>query len=186
MAAVILTVGFLALIQGTTLSAALMEQARRQTLAAQILQNEIETLRLADWKTTVSALPTAPTAVGASWNGGSNYLPGDLVTNAGNWYRCILTNSGQTTSNTTYWKLDAPSYSNSLSTTGFAYGANYSITRTVTDVVTGSMREATFTVTWLVNSNRRDENGDPVIFPYTRTSSAYFGKYGLNLTYTRS
>jgi len=185
MAAVILTVGFMGLIEAVTICSGMMDQARRQTLASQILTHEIESLRMVDWAT-ISSLPTTATPVGATWDSGRNYLPGDSVTYNGGWYRCSAAHSGQDPSNTGYWKGSPPPYANTLSTSGVAYGATYTLTRTVSDIVSGSLREATFTIQWVVATSRRDGSGNPVTFTYTRTNAAYFGKYGLNLTYQRS
>ena len=186
MAATILAVGFMGLIQAVTITSGMMDNARRQTLAAQILQHEIENLRYASW-TTISTLPTTPAAIGADWNASTSYSLGDLVSFSGGWYRCISANTGQTPPSATYWKSDPPPYANVLSTTGVAYGATYTLTRTMTNVVSdGSLREATFTLTWVVVTSRHDNSGNPVTFTYTRINSAYFGKYGLNLTYQRS
>jgi len=55
MAATILVVGFLGLIQAVTIGSEMLATARRQTLAAQIIGQEIETLRLTAW----SSLPAA-------------------------------------------------------------------------------------------------------------------------------
>lgn len=62
MAALILAVGFIGLIEAVTLSATSMDHARRQTLATQIINHEIEELRLASW-TTINGLPTASTSI---------------------------------------------------------------------------------------------------------------------------
>lgn len=55
MAATILTVGFMGLIQAVTISSGMMDAARRQTLAAQILTHEIERLRLLPWQDLVAS-----------------------------------------------------------------------------------------------------------------------------------
>ena len=66
MAALILVVGFIGMIRAMTFTAGLMDHARRQTIAAQILTHEIEQLRLENWAT-ITALPTATTwAAGTS------------------------------------------------------------------------------------------------------------------------
>ena len=140
MATVILVVGFIGLIEALVIGSGMMDNARRQTLAAQILNHEVEKLRLASW-TTISALPTASTAV----------------------------------------TIDSQ-----FSTAIAASGATFTLTRTTADVVAGSLREATFTITWVVNTSRRDSSGNLLTFTYTRSNSAYYGKYGLNLTYQRS
>lgn len=59
MASVILVVGFMGMIQAISLGSEMLATARRQTLAAQILEHEIGKLRLASWST-VSALTDAP------------------------------------------------------------------------------------------------------------------------------
>src|SRR5690348_10643355 len=49
MAAVVLVVGFMGMIQAITLGSDMLATARRQTIAAQILSHEVEYLRLASW-----------------------------------------------------------------------------------------------------------------------------------------
>ena len=141
MAATVLVVGFIGLIQAMTVSSAMMDAARRQTLAAQIMNHEIEKLRFASW-TTISGLPTASTAI----------------------------------------TID-PQFTTAIA----ASGAAYTLTRTVTspDPAT-NLREVNFTVTWVVTTSRHKQDGTILTFTYTRSNSAYFGKYGLNLTYQRS
>jgi len=141
MASLMLVVGFIGMIEAVTLSSMMMDNARRQTLATQIINHEIEKLRFASW-TTISNLPTTSTAV----------------------------------------TID------SRFNTGIAAsGATYALARTVTspDPVT-NIREVNFTVTWTVLTSRRDSSNNPLSFTYRRTNSAWFGKYGLNLTYQRS
>lgn len=62
MASVILVVGFMGMIQAVTVTSAMMDTARRQTLGGQIMSHEIEKLRFATWAT-ISGLPTANTAI---------------------------------------------------------------------------------------------------------------------------
>jgi len=49
MASVILVVGFIGMIQGITVGSEMLATARRQTLAAQIINHETEKLRLTSW-----------------------------------------------------------------------------------------------------------------------------------------
>lgn len=68
MATVILTVGFMGLIEAVTICSGSMDQARRQTLATQILDHEIERLRFLPWDDPASVndvvgLPAGPTAL---------------------------------------------------------------------------------------------------------------------------
>ncbi len=186
MAATILVVVFVGMIEATVIGSGMMDTARRQTLAAQILNHEIEALRLHSW-TAISALPTASTTLGAAWNASTTYAVGDTVTSSGAWYRCTTANTGQTpTVGSAYWKLDTPPYASVMSTSGVALAATYTLTRTTADIVSGSLREATFTITWVVTTSRRDSGGTLLTFTYTRTAPAYYGKYGLNLSNQRS
>jgi hypothetical protein len=141
MAAVILVIGFIGMIEAVTISSGMMDHARRQTLASQIINHEIAKLRFADW-TTISALPTASTAV----------------------------------------TIDTQ-----FSTAIASSGATFSLARTVTspDPVT-NIRQVNFTVTWVVTTSRRDSLGSLLQFTYRRSNSAWYGKYGLNLSYQRS
>jgi Tfp pilus assembly protein PilV len=61
MAATILTVGLMGLIQAVTMCSGLMDQARRQTLATQILTQEIEKLRFKSWAEIQLLTATTPT-----------------------------------------------------------------------------------------------------------------------------
>jgi len=141
MASLILVVGFIGMIEAMAVSSNMMDHSRRQTLATQILNQEIEKLHYSTWAT-VSALPTATTT---------------------------LTIDPQFTSAVT------------------ASGATYSLTRTLTspDPAT-NLREVQFTVTWVVATSRRKADASQLTFSYSRSQWAYFGKYGLNLTYQRS
>lgn len=62
MATVIMMVGFIGMMEAVAISSNTMDHARRQTLATQIINHEIEELFLASWAT-ISALPTASTAI---------------------------------------------------------------------------------------------------------------------------
>jgi prepilin-type N-terminal cleavage/methylation domain-containing protein len=141
MAATILVVGFIGLIQAVKVSSTMMDTARRQTLAAQILNHEIEKLRFYTWPQIQS-----------------------------------LANAGP-----------APYSDPQFNTAIAASGATFSLARTLTnpDPAAG-LREVKFTLTWIVKTSRHDSSGALLTFTYTRSNSAYFGKYGLNLTYQRS
>ncbi len=141
MASLILVVGFMGMIQALTVTSAMMDTARRQTLAGQIMNHEIEKLRFSSWST-ITGLPVASTAI----------------------------------------TIDSQ-FSTAIATSGAAY----TLTRTVTspDPAT-NLREVNFALTWVVTTSRHNTDGTLVTFTYTRVNSAYFGKYGLNLTYQRS
>jgi Tfp pilus assembly protein PilV len=145
MAATILVVGFMGLIETMAVSSGMMDSARRQTLAAQILSNEIEKLRFKTWPQIQTLTP--PTTID-------------------------------------------PQFAPAIAASGATYSLSSSVsfvdpnTNTYTGTDTG-LREVTLTVTWVVPTSRSDA-GAPLSFTYSRTSSAYFGKYGLNLTAQRS
>ncbi|MDI1320978.1 MAG: hypothetical protein PSW75_12405 [bacterium] len=189
MASVILVAGFIGMIEAVTVSSGMMDHARRQTLADQIVNHEIGKLRFASW-TTISALPTASTSVAIDtpfwpvWSSAATYAVNRVVSYGGANYRCILAHTGQTPPNATYWTATTTAVTTDTVVT---QGATFSLTRTVTspDPVT-NIREVNFTVTWVVATSRRDAGGSQLTFTYTRSSSAWYGKYGLNLSYQRS
>ena len=144
MAAVILVIGFVGMIEAVTISAKMMDSARRQTLATQIMNHEIEKLRYVPWtngSTGINDLAAGPTPI----------------------------------------TIDSQ-----FSTDIAASGASYTLSRSVATVFSGSLREVTFTVTWTVTTSRLDSGGNRLTFTYSRVNVAWFGKYGLNLSYQRS
>lgn len=225
MASVILVVGFIGMIEALAITSTQIDSARRQTLANQILNHELEQLRLESWTTLSNLLTTGTWASGTAyavgdivtyqggsfictaahtnnipgqtnswaaymtWNSSTAYKRSNLVSYNNTWYRCIADHSGQTPPNATYWTT----YNGPLPTVDTSgdnnaatnFGTTFTLTRTVTDVVAGSLREVTFTVTMTVNSNRAI-SGTRQTFTYTRVNSAYYGKNGLNLSYQRS
>ena len=194
MAAVILVVGFVGMIEAVTISARMMDAARRQTLATQIINHEIEKLRLAPWVTTngitgISNLPTANTGIAIdtafwpAWNSATAYTVNRVVSYNGAYYRCVTAHSNQAPPNSN-WTATTTAQTTDVV---FDQGATYTLARTVTspDPVI-DIREVNFTVTWVVNTSRVDSGGAPLTFTFTRANSAWFGKYGLNLSYQRS
>ena len=193
MAAVILVVGFIGMIEAVTVTSAMLDHARRQTYANQVINKELDDLRFAPW-TTIGSItgisnltPTTSTAIPIdpvfwpNWSGGATYAANNVVAYNGAWYRCILANSNQAPPNATYWT----SVTSGLTTDIVKFnGATYSLARTITspDPVT-NIREITFTVTWIVTASRVDSFGAPLTFTYRRSNSAWYGKYGLNLSY---
>ncbi len=139
MAAVMLVVAFVGMIQAITIGSEMQATARRQTLAAQIINHEIEKLRFSSWTQIQALTSTSLTVINSTNNAGSPYLT-------------------------------------AVSTSG----ATFNLSRTVSDITT-TMREVTFTVTWVVRPS-----GLTVSRTYTRVNTAYFGKYGLNLTFQNS
>ena len=193
MASVILVVGFVGMIEGVTISAKLMDAARRQTLASQIINHEIEKLRFAVWtngSTGINDLPTASTTVAIdtafwpAWNSATPYAANRVVSYNGASYRCVLAHTNQVPPNATYWTATTTALTSDII---FRQGATFTLARRVTssDPVP-NIREINFTVTWVVTTSRVDSGGSPLTFTFTRTNSAWFGKYGLNFSYQRS
>ena len=190
-AALVLVVAFIGMIRALTFTSGLMDHARRQTIATQILTHEIEQLRLRSWAE-ISALPT--TASVMVWSDATAYVVSDLVSYNGDWYRCIAASTGNAPTNDPdnpddFWATYSgpmAAYSGPIASTGISDGATFTVSRTATPLSTHAMREVTFTVTWSVVSGRRKDDNTPLIFTYSRVNTAYFGKNGLNLTYQRS
>ena len=61
MASVMLVVGFIGMIEAVTISARMMDSARRQTLAGEILNHEMEKLRLYSWTQIQNLTASSPT-----------------------------------------------------------------------------------------------------------------------------
>lgn len=173
MGATILVVGLVGFIQAVLIGSEMQATARRQTLAAQIASNEIELLRTKDWAT-ISAIAAGPSVM--AWNPGTNYKITDLVSSGGTWYRCVANHINQVPPDTNNWAV----YSGPISSTGVDLAATYTVTRARADMPNGLI-EVTFTVTWTVKPT-----GYPLSRTYTRIVTAYYGRYGLNLSYQRT
>ncbi len=159
MATVILVVGIMGMIQAVTIGAEMLATARRQTLAAQIITHEIEKLRLKSWAQIQSLGDASATAY-------TSYDTDGQFTDA-------INASGVSTAD---WKIAV----------------------SVADLTT-NLREVTFTVTWQkggTTSAAVTPTGSwldrlafyresPIARTYTRKGAAWFGKYGLNLSYQR-
>jgi Tfp pilus assembly protein PilV len=139
MGATLLVVGLMGMIQAITIGSEMMATAQRQTLAAQIINHEIEKLRLSSW-TTISGLAAGPTSV----------------------------------------TIDSQ-FSAAITANGLVSGTTLTLSRSVSDVVSGTLREVVFTVTWTMKPSGLTSSRT-----YTRVMSAYYGKYGIGSTYQRS
>ena len=97
MASVILVVGFLGMIQGITVGSEMMATARRQALAAQIINHETDRLRLEAWST-ISGLSTS-----TAWSSATAYTVGTVVTYQGGSFICVTANTNQTPGVSNSW-----------------------------------------------------------------------------------
>ncbi|HEY4302152.1 MAG TPA: hypothetical protein VGM73_14855 [Candidatus Didemnitutus sp.] len=151
MAAAILVVGFIGLIDAVTISSTMLDLAKKQQIAMQIMNGELGALQAENW-TTVTNLADGTTytmTVDGTGNAGGSTSQFNLADNPGllavaKNFSCSLTSS--------YLRPSSPTSS------------------TVTFV------KVTCTVTWTGITGKT----------YSRSSSAYFGKYGLNLSYQKS
>lgn len=164
MAAVILVVGFIGMISALTVGSEMLATARRQNLANQIINHELEKLRYVDFAT-INAYAAGPTSLTIDTQFSSSITA------------CGLTTDNSNTANP-YITLD----------------------RTVSAVVSGSMCQVTFTVTWQKSGTTTAatavtgswlnilsfKRNAPIQRTYVRKGVGFFGKYGLNLSTQRS
>jgi Tfp pilus assembly protein PilV len=160
MAATILVVGFMGMIQAITIGSEMLATARRQTLAAQILEHEIGKLRLTSW----SSLPATGTATVSL----DSYFDNAIAA-------CGLTASSITLSRTT----------TAIDPDGDGTADMKNITFTLAWTKSGTTTAATApTGNWL--DQLAFYRPSATNRTYTRKSTAIFGKYGLNLSMQRS
>jgi hypothetical protein len=159
MASVILVVGFIGMISAITVGSEMVATAQRTTLATQIINHELEKLRLSSWSTISAPLPNIAATDYAA------LTPDDTR------FDTAITASGVT----------------------------FNLTRTVTNITT-DLYEVTITLTWNKSGTSTAaatstgswldrlafNRASPINRTYTRSSSAYYGKYGLNLSLQRS
>lgn len=157
MATVVTLVALVGLLAAVTMGSEMLDVSRKQTVATQLLRNEIEQVHLRDWAT-VTILPAAASiTVNGAGNGLSAGAAADQKTFA---------------------------LSNSTNRTAGPYVLNVNLANMAKDftctfvkaTIRTNLYQLTYTVTW-TSGNRRKL--------YVRTSSTYYGKTGLNLYYRR-
>jgi Tfp pilus assembly protein PilV len=135
MASLILVVGFIGMIRAMTFTAGLMDHARRQTVAAQILTHEIEQLRLRSW-VEVSALSTVTT-----WSAATAYSAEDVVNYQGGWFKATVANTNNLPSQSNAWAAYMAECGageillTSMDRDGTKSGFDLALTRAVADAV---------------------------------------------------
>jgi len=148
---------------------ATLDLSRKQTIAGQILHEEIDNLHLQSWST-VSAYPIGTTTLVVS----ATLPPGTLP--VGTVYDPILeTFWQQLAGNTSFQYQNPANYQDTQHAPYFQYPFQYTVTRTVSPIIANLM-QVTFTVQWTGLTGQS----------YTRRSTTYVTKYGLNLSYQRS
>jgi len=149
-----------------------------------------------------------------NWSATATYAVKSAVSYNGAYYRCRSVHSNVTPPNATYWTATTasdfapPMGTGSLDGNDITVvysGANFTLARTVTspDPVT-NIRQANFTISWTVATGRIGSNvsqGSRTVATgaddystnlrranttHTRVMSAWYGKYGLPLSYQRS
>lgn len=164
MAAVILVVGFIGMIQAITIGSEMLATARRQNLATQIINHELEKLRLVDF-TTIDGYAAGPTTISIDSQFSAAITACGLTTDTSN-------------SANPYIQLDR-------SVADVVSGGMCQVTFTVTWQKSGTTAVAnTVTGSWL---EKLSLGGNASIRrTYVRKGFGFYGKYGLNLNAQRS
>lgn len=214
MATVITMVGFIGMMEAVTIAATTMDHARRQTFATQVLSHEIDELYFLSW-TAIASLPAVPVLPAVTptlpidpqfwpnWNGATNYALKQVVAYGGAYYRCVLAHANQTPPNVAYWSPITSANPAAWDDIVIYSGARFRLERTVTSPVT-NIRQVNFTLTWSVVTGRIASGvtqGNRTVAigaddyatnlrransTHTRVMSAWYGKYGLPLSYPQS
>lgn len=158
MAATILLVGFIGLMQAVTIGSESLDTARKLQIASQIATAEIEKLRGGDWST-VASLPASATISISS----AGTITGDLT-------QFSLTNHTTSSSDdNTDLSLLAKGFTCSF-TREYLRPSASATASTVTFV------RVIYTITWTTNTGRSQHH----------QATAYLGKNGLHLSYQQS
>ena len=181
MATVVTLVALVGLIAAVTMGAEMLDVSRKQTVAMQILRNEVENIHLQNW-TTVSNLPPSGTIT-------FNLLPASAsitINTAGTGLSAGGVADQQSFALTNYTYSYAAPYTVGVfddNTNLMSVAKEFTLTvdkTTVVDPITHVARPnlfaLTYTVTWTAGNRRKT---------YFRTSSTYYGKTGLNLYYQK-
>jgi hypothetical protein len=166
MATVVALVAVVGLIQAVTIGAEMLDISRKQTVAFQLIQNEIDNLRLKDWAT-VNAMPSSAYVVVNS--AGTGLVSGSPSGTAQTAF--ALTN---------YTQSYTPPYSgasNDDNANLLRLAKDFRLTRDVA-AISGHTNfiGVIYTVTWTAGNRGKT---------YTRSGVTYYGKNGLNLYYQK-
>jgi prepilin-type N-terminal cleavage/methylation domain-containing protein len=157
MASVILVVGFSGLIQALTIGSEALDTARKQQVAIQIMDAEIERLRAGSWSLIAGLPATATLAINPA-----GAITGDTTGFA-------LTNfTAVTSDDNTPLAAVAPGFTCSY--------VRSRLRPTSATAATVTYVRVDYTVSWTSNTGR----------VYRRTQPAFFGRNGLHLSYQKS
>ncbi len=157
MASVILAVGFIGLIQAVTIGSETLDTARKQQVATQIMDAEIERLRGLDWNTLANFAASGAIAID-----NTGVISGDET-------RFALSN------------YTAVNSDDNTALSGLAHGFTCSFTRTRLRPASATASNVTYlkfvyTVSWTSNTGRA----------YSRSTETYLGVNGLHLSFQKS
>ena len=160
MATVVTLVALVGLIAAITMGSEMLDVARKQTVAMQILRNEVEHVHLKDWSSFPSVLPASfSITINDTGNGLSAGSAADQNAFA-------LTNA-------TNLSVGPYTFNNGL----MSVAKDFTCTLTIAAVpLRANVLRFDYTVTWKTGNQHKT---------YTRTSSTYYGKNGLNVYYRR-
>lgn len=164
MAATILVVAFMGMIQAVTLGSEMLATARRQTLAAQIINHELEKLHFVDFATI------------------DGYAAGPTTLTIDSQFSSAITSCGLTTDTSVGTN---PYITVERSVADVISGSLCEVTITVTWQKSGTTTAATTASgSWLEQLSF--SGSAPIQRTYVRKGSGFFGKYGLSLSHQRS
>jgi len=173
LAATVLALTLVGMIGVIESGAATLDLSRKQTIAGQILHQEIDNVHLQSWST-VSAYPsgiagTTTLAILADWPPIGNPPTGTV-------YDPLLEIFWQQlVGNVTFQYQNPANYQDPQHFQYFQLPFPYTVTRTVIPI-TSNLLQVTFTIHWTGLTGQS----------YTRRSTTYVTQYGLNLSYQRS
>ena len=176
MATAVTLVAVVGLIQAVTIGAEMLDVSRKQTIAMQIIRNEIEGVHLKDWAT----VSTFPNSASITVNNQGTGLAWCFTTNP----NIVNPTAEKAFALTNYTNSYTPPYpttpnppANDDNTNLLSAARNFTLSLSVTNITGRSnFLVLTYTVTW-TSGNRRKV--------LTRTGTTYYGKNGLNLYYRR-
>jgi hypothetical protein len=183
MATVVTLVAVVGLVQAVTIGAEMLDVSRKQTVAMQLIRNEIEGVHLKDWN---SVKELAPPPIGhtpctgyfrISVNSAGTGLSDATPATSPNAYPCAAQNAFALTNFTQSYiaPYTGNLYDDNRNLMSLAKGFSMELTVASVNGRTDFL-SLTYTVTWTGGNRHR---------VYNRTGTTYYGKYGLNLYYRR-
>lgn len=155
MAMVVLLLAVVGVIQAITIGSEMLDVARKQSIAMQLINNEIENVRLQPW-IKVSAF-TNPTIT--------------ILDDGSSFSTATSTDAKQSFALTNYTISTADD-----NTTLMRQAKGFTLSLASSPVHPANLIQLTYTVTWTAGNARKS---------YSRSGTTYYGKYGLNTFYQK-